>query len=138
MCATRPRSFVSHLQIGLGIHLRRKFACKTLLDILCSLGICTSYSEAVRYQSSATHNSAPVIDGNAHLQYVFDNADYNLRTLDGRSTFHAMCGIVCVKPKTAVHTNTRIPRKGVNTSKGVSCRGVIPITVYQVPKTRGL
>ena len=26
----------------------------------------------------------------------------------------------------------------MNTSKGVSCRGVIPITVYQVLKTRDL
>ena len=118
--------------------LHRKYASKTLLDILCSLGICTSYSEVVRYQSSATQNSAPFIDGIAHFQYVFDNYDYNLRTLDGHGTFHAMGGIVCVTPKTAVHTNTRIPRKGVDTSKAVSCREVIPITVYQVPKTRRL
>ena len=68
--ATRPRSFVSPLQIGIGVHLYSKYATKTLLDILCSLGICTSYIEAVRYQSSATPNAAPVIDGNAHLQWL--------------------------------------------------------------------
>ena len=97
--------------------------------MLCSLGIFTSYSEAVRYQSSATQNSAPAIDGNANLQYVFDNADYNLRTLNGHDTFHAKGGIICVTPKIPVHTNTRISRKVVDTSKGVSCRGVIPVTV---------
>ena len=39
------------------------------------------------------------VQGNAHLQYVFDNAEYNLHTLDGHGTFHAMNGIVCVTPK---------------------------------------
>ena len=63
VCATRQRSLISPIQVGLGVHLHRKYASKTLLDILCNLGICTSYSEAVRYKSSATQNSAAIIDG---------------------------------------------------------------------------
>ena len=47
VCATLSRSFIFPLQIGLDVHLHRKYACKTILDILCGLGICTSYSEAV-------------------------------------------------------------------------------------------
>ena len=49
-----------------------------------------------------------------------------------------MGGIVCVTPKTAVYTNIRIPRKGVDKKEDGSCCGVMPITVYQFPKARGL
>ena len=95
----RPRSFLSPIQVGLGVHLHKGYTSKSLLEILSNLGFCSSYNEAVRYQSYVTQYCPPEIDTHAHLRYVFDNADYNLHTLDGHGTFHAMDSqCVCVTP----------------------------------------
>lgn len=36
------------------------------------------------------------------MQYIADNVDHDIRTVDGRSTFHGMGVIAAVTPKTAV------------------------------------
>ena len=37
-------------------------------------------------------------DPDGFLQYVFDNADFNIRTIDGHGTSHSMGGIQCTTP----------------------------------------
>lgn len=53
----------------------------------------------------------PLIEFNkqALSQMVYDNADFNIQTLDGRNTFHTMGGI-CVTPKSAVVSDRQIAR----------------------------
>lgn len=36
------------------------------------------------------------IEPDAFVQFIYDNADFNTKTLDGLNTFHAMGGIQCV------------------------------------------
>ena len=44
----------------------------------------------------------PAIHPDSLKQFVFDNADFNVRTLDGYGTFHSMGGIMCIAPTDAV------------------------------------
>lgn len=45
----------------------------------------------------------PSYDLNGFTQFVFDNADFNVATLTGHNTFHAMGGIACVTPPSTVN-----------------------------------
>lgn len=44
------------------------------------------------------------------IQHVFDNADVNVKTLDGHGTFHAMGGIQCISPSKNVEINMKVER----------------------------
>ena len=70
---------------------------------------------------------------------MFDNADYNLHTLDGYGTFDAIDCIVCVTTKSAVHVGKPIPRgaAGIKVSD-VGSYGVIPISINSLPIWRGI
>ncbi|KAK9883010.1 hypothetical protein WA026_001223 [Henosepilachna vigintioctopunctata] len=45
---------------------------------------------------------ALTFEQNSFTQFVFDNTNFNTNTLDGLSTFHAMGGIPCMTPRTAI------------------------------------
>ena len=62
------------------------------------MGLCASYGEARRYESSAMLDDQPTIHPDSFKEFVFDNADFNVRTLDGYGTFHSMGGIMCITP----------------------------------------
>lgn len=81
---------------GTSVYLHRKFGSKLLIDYLSNLGLSASYSEAQMYELSSLALSH-------HVQYVFDNADFNVSTIDGHNTFHQMGGIECLTP------NDRLP-----------------------------
>ncbi|KAJ8892593.1 hypothetical protein PR048_005174 [Dryococelus australis] len=49
---------------------------KNLIDLLLNLGICSSYHEVVRYESSVTTHGQATVDGHAYVLFVYDNADY--------------------------------------------------------------
>lgn len=110
MSAVRPRSFLSPLGIGLSVHLHRRYGSKMLVDLLSNLGVCASYKEALKYEASVTVNRQTTIDPEAYVQFVFDNADHNVNTLDGHSTFHAMGGIQCITPATAIKVSDNVQR----------------------------
>ncbi|GBO25954.1 hypothetical protein AVEN_65039-1 [Araneus ventricosus] len=42
-----------------------------------------SYSEICKYETSMTMNILSEIQDNGFVQFVFDNADHNTRTMDG-------------------------------------------------------
>ena len=50
--ATRPRTIVSSIQVGLGTMLNKKYGSKDLIKILNSLGLCCSYKETQLFESS--------------------------------------------------------------------------------------
>lgn len=83
ICAARPRSFLSPVQLGTGVSLHRKFGSKVLIDILCNLGFCVTYKEVLQYERSVTSQEITRIE-NGYVQFVYDNADYNVHTLDGQ------------------------------------------------------
>ena len=41
------------IQVGLSVYIHRHLASRHLVDILSSMGVCASYTEARRYEASA-------------------------------------------------------------------------------------
>ena len=66
-----------------------------------------------------------------HIQYVADNVDHNVATIDGTGTFHAMRIIAAVTQK--IHfTNKRIPKRNV-TAADITAVGRINIEYFKIP-----
>lgn len=65
------------------------------------------YSEAVRIKraSIARGESTPPIEKGSFMQFIFDNADVNVNTLDGKYTFHEMGRIMVITPGSGVLPN---------------------------------
>ncbi len=99
MQACRPRSFISPILLGVGVYIHRHIGSRHVIDILHSLGFSASYGEVQKFLLSATTADLPSESEmfGSFLQFVFDNADYNVRTIDGYNTFHNMGGIKYVK-----------------------------------------
>ncbi|KAJ8887626.1 hypothetical protein PR048_013843 [Dryococelus australis] len=55
-------------------------------------------------------NTSSEVQDNGFVQFVFDNADHNTRTVDGRGTFHMMGGVQCVTPSSTVKTSSPVTR----------------------------
>ena len=131
--AVRPRSFVSPLHIGLGIHLHRKYGPRVLIDMLSNIRLCASYSEVTNYEAPLTTNAQFTVDKGAYIQFVFDNADYNVSTLDGHRTFYAMGGIKCVTPADKVHVDAPVPRTGSCNAVAVGSHRLTEVRIYHQP-----
>lgn len=59
---------------------------------------------------SCLQHPPKVVMQNSFCQFVFDNADVNIETIDGLNTFHAMGGIQCITPFTSVFFETNIKK----------------------------
>lgn len=94
----RVKSFLSPVMVGIGVHLHRKYGSRYLIDLLFALGISISYKECLKFENLAVVNQTQVVNSGSFIQFVFDNADINVRTLDGYGTFHSMGGILCISP----------------------------------------
>ena len=91
--AARPRVVIAPLQISLAVQIHHHVGSKFLIDSLNSLGYCSSYSEVKRFELCAAKcqgTDIPNLNREHFVQFVADNADHNLRTLDGHNTFHGM------------------------------------------------
>ncbi|KAK4873878.1 hypothetical protein RN001_013238 [Aquatica leii] len=93
MSACRPRSFLSPLLLSVGLYAHRRFASKHLIQLLSSLGYSSSYSETLKLENSLIASNKQSDDTDKFTQFVFDNADYNVKTIDGLNSFHCMGGI---------------------------------------------
>lgn len=128
----RPRSFISPILLGLGLYLHRHFGTKHVIDIFSNLGFCASYTDVYVFETSSLLYPQPKVDRNSFSQFVFDNADFNINTIDGYNTFHTMGGIQCVVPKNAIQWNERIQKlKTVVTAETMGNIATIPIISYE-------
>ncbi|CAC5362574.1 unnamed protein product [Mytilus coruscus] len=133
--AARPRVNICPLQIGLGIQMHHHFASKFLIDVLNSFGFCSSYSEVQRFELSAAANQGIDINGYSEgnsVQFIADNVDHNVRTLDGYNTFHGMGILAAVTP--GVKQSISIPRINA-TSDDLKALCTINIDYYKPPIT---
>ena len=121
------------LPLGLGVQLHHHFSSKFLVDTLYSHGFCSSYSTVQNFEGSAAVTQGTDIPGytpDSFIQYVADNVDHNVRTLDGLGTFHGMGIIATVTPGT---TSSRfIPKRSV-TKEEIAKAGKIDIRCYKGP-----
>ena len=94
--AAKPNGCIMPILFGLGVDID-KLGHRSLQDEVARLGFCMSYAETRRFKfsvmSNAAHqSSANTVTGQSvpFTQYVADNFDHNVRTLDGLGTFHGM------------------------------------------------
>ncbi|CAG2218591.1 unnamed protein product [Mytilus edulis] len=108
--ATRPRSVIAPLQIGLGIQMHHHFGSRFLVDTLYNLGFCSSYSEVQKFEmnAAASRSTENENDSQSFVQFVADNVDHNIRSLDGFGTFHGM-GIISASTP-GIKTARAVPR----------------------------
>ncbi|KAJ8878927.1 hypothetical protein PR048_019530 [Dryococelus australis] len=105
--------------ISLGLLLYRKYGSKNLVNIL---------SIQLLEMSTILHTQFNM--NGSFSQFVFDNADFNVCTINGLNTFHAMGGIRCTAPESSVIRRTEIPRlTKIPSSKSSGELGVLPLDV---------
>lgn len=132
--ACRPRSFISPILLGIGVYMHRHFASRNIIDILCSLGFSVAYSEVQKLENCL--KAAPEEQTEeAFIQFVFDNADFNIRTIDGNNTFHNMGGIKIDTPKIHKTKDVRVKRSN---EKPLQISGRMKILTYTKPQKKGL
>ena len=130
MQAVRPHVLLAPLQIGLAVQLHHHYASRFLVDTLHQHGFCSSYNHVQEFERSAALSRGTNIPNhsNQFIQYVADNVDHNIRTLDGNNTFHGMGMIATVTP--GVRSSIRIPRTKVSLSDLTSV-GRVPIQFHK-------
>ena len=69
-----------------------------MIDILSINSFADDYKEVQRLENGMISAGEPPFGLEGFTQFVFDNADFNVTTLTGHNTFHAMGGIACVTP----------------------------------------
>lgn len=125
--------------MGLAVVLNRKYGSRVLLNLLSSLGFSASYHEAVLFETSAIMSPQSHIMSEAFTQFVYDNADHNVSTIDGSNTFHAMGGIQCVTPAQSVATVGIIPRlRKLPKAHFLGAFGTVPLKSYEKKSAGGL
>jgi len=108
--STRPRVLMAPLQLGLAVQLHHQFGSRFLIETLHKHGFCSSYSEVINFERSAAVSQGTNISNlqtKDFVQYVADNVDHNICTLDGSNTFHGMGMIVAVTP--SIRNKKQIP-----------------------------
>ena len=94
--AMKPNSVIPPLQFGLGVEVSNAMGSKWLNNELSRLGFALSYDEVLRFKQAVLLDKKKQIQNQTEggfTQWVADNVDHNLNTLDGKGTFHGM-GII--------------------------------------------
>ena len=89
MSAARPRLFLSMIQVSLAVHMHRTFDSANAVNVLHNLSFAASYKVCKKYGVSAMMTAQPEVIDSFH-QWIFDNADVNIRTLVGFGTWHGI------------------------------------------------
>ena len=120
------------------------FRSRWLIDHLTKLGYSLSSNEVTRYKQSVIENENASdwlkrnTQGSFH-HWIADNADHNVRTLDGKGTFHAMAVIVTTTgPNVSDQSLPKIPRIKLKTVSQLMEKKGIPILSYIRPNVGGL
>lgn len=137
--AVRPRTFVSPILLGVAVYVHRKFGSKLLVHILHKLGFSTGYNEAQLFEASCMKTTPPTILSDSFMQFVFDNADFDVHTIDGFHTFHCMGGIECVTPAGSMIKPDVIERlKKMPSAKEISSCSSITVKPFTSHSESGL
>ena len=142
----KPRSIIALTLFGLGIELDHLFGSKWLINELSMLGFSITYDEVKRYkqsviQSESLENLLTEYPQGTFTQWVVDNVDHNVATLNGEGTFHGM-GIIAVsssKDKTQLVKKSCVisRQQRLKVSELVNDKGVSTIQ-YLSPPEKGL
>ena len=129
-----PRSVMAPTMFRVGIEMDDVFWSKWLINELSRLGFSISYDEVVRYkqsviQSETLENLLSEYIPGTFTQWLTDNIDHNVVSLDSQGMFHGMGIIALSSPKDAVPLQTR-PRI-IQRLPRITVNEVVKIKVYQ-------
>lgn len=144
--SARSKSVITPLLFGVGVEMDHVFGSRWLVEELFRLGFSVSYDEVIRYKQSVIQTEsldnllAEYFPG-AFTQWVADNVDHNVATVDGRGSFHGM-GIIAVSTPTDNKPLTPRPRaivrqERMEVGKLIEGKGV-PILKYDGSPVSGL
>lgn len=136
--ACRPRSFISPVLLAIALYIHRRYASRELIDILSSISFADDYKEVQRFENGMLSGNEPSYGLSGFTQFIFDNADFNVATLTGHNTFHAMGGIACVTPPATVEKSPVKRTIQLPPAEVVGTFGQIPIKTYSKPAVPGL
>ena len=105
------------------------------METLNNLGFCSSYKEVKNFESNAAVSRGTDIPGivqDHFIQYIANNVDHNIRTIDGHDTFHGIGIIAGVTPGT--NRSKPVPRRLV-TSNDIAKVGRINIHIWKAKIT---
>ena len=119
MQATRPRVLLAPLQFGLSTQMHHHFGSRFLVDTLYKHGFGCSYSEVQAFEKCsalAQGLDTEVAQSNSErvVQFIADNVDHDIATLDGHGTFHGMGIVAAITP--AINSEKLIRRTKVSTN----------------------
>lgn len=110
ICAVRLKSFIFTLHHATGLYINHKSGSKLIVNLLSNLGVCASYYDVALHGMSAIKAEVTTITPPVFAQYVYDNADHNAQTLDGKNTIHVAAGIVALHPPSILGTGKLVEK----------------------------
>jgi len=131
MQAARPKAFVAPIQIGVGVALHHLVGSRYIIEHLNKLGFCSSYNEVKTFELSAAVSQGTDLVGIgpcSWMQFIGDNVDHQIQTLDGTGTFHGMGLIAAATPGT--RERKAIRRDTTTKPADVSNFGKIPVQYF--------
>lgn len=103
ICLLQPPKFTSMLQLSVGTYVFRKTGSKLIIELLSKIGISCSYYQIRKYEDSVImYPLKLIVEPGVFVQFVFDNTDHNVATLDGKDTFHCLGVIAIYTPEYGV------------------------------------
>lgn len=124
------RLILSPLHVAVGVPWRRKYGSKELVQMCHAMGFSCCYNEVRNYKISAAMQREVNLQENTFIQFVHDNADWNLETLDGKGTFHSLGGCEIITPASSVLPENLFPRLKSVTEAAVTAQSKIEIKTY--------
>ena len=136
---------------GLSVEIDNLFGSRWLIDEVFKLGFGVSYNEVMRFKQACVLNQSNKLEipctpsSDSFTQFIADNVDHNVATLNGEGTFHGM-GILA---STVINGNfnlTRIKMKRpsklmkveyiMSKSPAIHIENYIPVTDRQFAKIK--
>lgn len=131
--AAKP-TLISPLMLAIGVFMYRRYGSKELTNLLGSLGFCCSYYEVRLFEASVVLCEQNPIYTDAYIQMIFDNADHNTATIDGKKSFHAMGGAETVTPYGSISFDYVIPKvTEMPKAEVFEKKGLIELLPYDPP-----
>ena len=96
------------------------YESRFLIDTLHEMGFCCSYSTISTYERSAAfHQGIDLVgyDESKSVQFIADNVDHNICTLDGHGTFHGMGIMATLTPSSPQLCKQRVLKKHITTDE---------------------
>lgn len=103
------------------------------------MGFAASYAETIVFEASAIMRPEGSIDETAFSQFVCDNANHNVNTIDGLNTVHIMGAIQCLTRHNAVLPDQEIKcLKQIPMAHVVGDIGTVPLVFFNQNQNTGL